>query len=309
VIVSKKKMLHDCGSIALCTLGAQNLGHLTDLGPKDVAHIERCTRLFVRSKDALLSYQDYALEEARLGVEDYRPLGFGVIGYAHWLAKLKLRWGTQESLDMTNKLFELISFNLIKASMELAKEIGPCKERTRYHDGWLPFDDSPLTLPKTLNWEWLRGELRKYGIRNATLMALMPSETSSQLANETNGVEPPKKLVTQKDSKDGTLPQLVPDFAKLKNHYETLWNVRASDYIMNLSVMQHYMDQAISANTSYDPAKLPKDPDSGKVLMSTFASDFVLAYNRGLKTLYYLNINDQSKIEEDDGCESGACAI
>lgn len=298
------------GRIALCTLGALNLGKLGDLTTeKEKNHIARCCELFVRSKDALLSYQDYPLEEARLAVQDYRPLGFGVIGFAHWLAKNRLKWGSEECLAKTNELFELISYNLIKTSIQLAKEFGACGKRTKYNDGWMPFDDSPVKMPKKLDWDTLREQAKIHGIRNATLMALMPSETSSQLANETNGVEPPKMLVTQKDSKDGTLPQLVPDFKRLQNHYETLWDVKSRDYIMTLSVMQPYVCQAISANTSYDPKNLPKDPENGKVLLSTFASDFVLAYKRGLKTLYYSNINDQSNGDEDAGCDSGACAI
>ena len=172
----------------------------------------------------------------------------------------------------------------------------------------MPFDDSPLSYPKLMPWDILRAEAKQYGIRNATLMAFMPSETSSSLANETNGVEPPKMLVTHKDSKDGTLPQLVPEYMKLNMYYQTLWEVKCEDYLKTIAVIQQYTDQAISANTSYDPKTLPKDPVTGKVLLSTFAKDLALAYKLGLKTLYYLNCNDQDTIEDDD-CASGACKI
>jgi ribonucleoside-diphosphate reductase alpha chain len=207
-------------------------------------------------------------------------------------------------------MMEHISYYLIKASIKLASEVGSCRKRTRYHDGWMPFDDSPLTLPKTLDWDSLREEAKKHGIRNATLMAFMPSETSSILSNETNGIEPPKSLVTSKGSKDGILNQLVPEYAALNHRYETLWDVKASDYIRTLAVFQHYMDQAISANTSYDPSKCPLTPD-GKIKISHLASDFLLAYKMGLKTLYYNNIRDDVDVEssEDVGCASGSCTI
>jgi ribonucleoside-diphosphate reductase alpha chain len=305
---------HTIGRIALCTLGALNLGKIGDLvDPKEhEALVLRC-RLAVRAKDALLTYQDYPMEEARLAVEDYRPLGIGVIGLAHWMAKNGLRWGEADMISKYNELIEFISYHLIEASVELAEELGPCKKRTKYTDGWMPWHDSKIVLPKKLDWDSLsKRAISAGGTRNATLMAGMPSETSSQLANETNGVEPPKSLITRKDSKDGTLPQVVPEYSKLSNRYETVWEVSSEKYLRTIAVQQHYYDQAISANTSYDPLKMPRDPESGKVLLSTFASDFILAYNLGFKTLYYSNVRRPEGLvdeSEDNGCESGACKI
>lgn len=300
---------HTIGRIALCTLGAINVGQLGDLTDKtEMDALARRCEMAVRAKDALLTYQDYPLEEARLGVEDYRPLGFGIIGFAHWLAKNGLRWGSPETIAKFNQLMEFISYHLIEASVKLAEEFGPCKKRTKYADGWMPWDDSKIVLPKTLDWDKLRKRaIAAGGTRNATLMAGMPSETSSQLANETNGREPPKELVTLKDSKDGTLPQLVPEYSKLNHRYETLWEVGVDEYLETIAVEQHYYDQAISANTSFNPAKLPKDPETGKVLLSTFARIFMKAYNLGFKTLYYSNVNSRDVAE--DGCESGACSV
>lgn len=298
---------HTQGRIALCTLGAINVGKVDLATDKGRAKLARHIEIAVRAKDALLSYQDYPMEEARLAVEDYRPLGFGYIGFAHWLARNKLRWGSDETIERVNELAEFISFHLIKTSIQLAKEFGACKLRTRYCEGWMPWDASSLTFEKRMPWDELRADARIYGIRNATLSAFMPSETSSALSNETNGIEPPKKLVTNKDSKDGTLPQLVPEYAKLNHTYETVWNVKCEDYLKTLAPIQHYTDQAISANTSYDPKAIPRDPTTGQVLLSTFAKDLSLAYKLGYKTLYYSNVNDQETIEED--CESGACKI
>ncbi len=295
-------------SIGLCTLGAINVGKIDIDTARGRARAAKAIEMAVRAKDALLSYQDYPLEAARRNVEDYRPLGFGYIGFAHWLAKNRLIWGAQATLDKVNSLVEFTSYHLIKTSVQLAKEFGSCRKRTRYHDGWMPFDDSPLSLPKTLDWDSLRAEAKRYGIRNAVLMAFMPSETSSQLANETNGIEPPKNLVSVKDSKDGSPSQVVPEIQKLAMYYETVWDVKCEDYLRTLAIIQHYTDQAISTNTSYDPKALAKDPATGKVLLSTFAKDFALAYKLGLKTLYYLVVNDKDA-EESDDCASGACKI
>ena len=296
------------GEIALCTLGAINVGRVGDIdSPRVQAEIARLCEIAVRAKDALLSYQDYPMPESERSVNRFRPLGFGVIGFAHWLARNNLRWGTEECLERVNKLQELIAHSLISASCKLAEEFGPC-ETTRYHSGWLPWDDSPVKMTKHLDWEPLRERLRTYGIRNATLMAQMPSETSSILSNETNGIEPPKNLVTAKSSADGVLPQLVPEYAKLKDQYQTLWSVRCEDYIRTIAVLQQYTDQAISANTSYDPATCPVDPETGKLPLSHLAKDVVLAYKLGLKTLYYCIVNDERRIVDDD-CSSGACKI
>ena len=300
------------GLISLCTLGAINVGRVGSLDSERTRNkLARICELIVRAKDALLSYQDYPLEEARRGVESYRPLGIGFIGFSHWLAKNRLTWGSEETLVQVNRLMEFISYHLIKTSIDLAEEFGPCQVETKYSDGWMPFDDSKIQLPKTLDWDLLRNRARKFGIRNATLTAFMPSETSSVLANETNGLEPPRKLVTNKGSKDGSLPQVVPEISKLRNHYQTLWDVKAEDYIRTIAVLQHYNDQAISANTSYDPNRYPKD-ENGKFPMSVIAKDFALAYKLGLKTLYYHQPYDQIRDEEPEeanGCDSGACAI
>jgi len=303
---------HSVGRIALCTLGAINLGKvdITTQAGRDT--LRRICRNAVRAKDALLSYQDYPLEEAQNAVLDYRPLGIGIIGFAHWLARNNLLWGAADTLVHVNDLYEHISFYLIEASIELAEELGPCRKRTKYADGWMPWDDSKLVLPKTLPWDALRKRaVHAGGTRNATLMAGMPSETSSQLANETNGCEPPKSLITSKDSKDGTLPQVVPEFAKYNHRYELVWDVSPENYLRTIAVQQHYYDQAISANTSFDPSKMKRDPESGKVLMSNFASIFMLAYNLGFKTLYYSNIRRPDGIEEEveDDCAGGACKI
>lgn len=295
------------GRIPLCTLAANNMGKYNLLDTQEERdRLRKNCRLLVRGLDELLSYQGYPRTEAHLAVLDYRPLGIGVIGFAHWLAKNFLRWEDERTLEMVDKFMEHMSFYLIEASMELAKEKGPCLERTRFHDGHLPMDSSPLPPAKLhCDWEKLRADLRKYGIRNATLTAFMPSETSSQVSNETNGVEPPRSLVTAKGSKNGAPTQVVPEIDKLGHVYQTAWEVKTEDYLKVMARFQRWICQSISANTTYNPASYPNG-----LSLKDVGEDLLLAHSLGIKTLYYNNCNDSyTETTSDSGCESGACKL
>ena len=203
--------------------------------------------------------------------------------------------------------------------MNLAKEYGPCLafNETTYAKGILPIDtykdslDAICQEPLHLDWETLRAEILEHGLRNSTLTALMPSETSSQISNATNGIEPPRGLVTVKASKDGILKQVVPEYERLKGKYELLWNMPSNDgYLQLVGIMQKFVDQSISANTNYDPARF----EGGRVPMKQLLKDLLTAYKYGVKTLYYHNTRDGSSDEAQldgaaDDCESGACKI
>lgn len=295
------------GRIALCSLSAINWGKFGDLSTeKEQKHFSKVCEMSVRGLDSLLSYQKYPRKEAELSTMEYRPLGIGLIGLSHWMTKNNLIWGKEDSLEKINNMMESMAFYLTKASILLAKEQGPCKKRTKYSDGWMPMDDSPIKMKTNHNWNEQRELAKQYGIRNATLMALMPSETSSQLANETNGIEPPASLLSIKESKDGELPQLVPEYNKLNHAYQKLWDIPASEYLKTVAVLQRYIDQSMSSNTSYDPNKF----DNGVIPMSVLAKDLLNAYKLGIKTLYYNKIRDQlDENGEDDGCSDGACKI
>ncbi|MDO4695996.1 MAG: class 1a ribonucleoside-diphosphate reductase subunit alpha [Neisseria sp.] len=301
------------GEIALCTLSAVNLGALDNLN-----ELEELADLVVRALDALLDYQDYPVQAAKNATMNRRTLGVGVINFAYYLAKNGVRYSDDSALGLTHRTFEALQYYLLKASVNLAKEYGACPlfTETTYAKGVLPIDtykkdlDSICSEPLHLNWEGLRAEIVRYGLRNSTLTALMPSETSSQIANATNGIEPPRGLVTVKASKDGILKQVVPEFDTLRNQYETLWQMPNNDgYIKLVGIMQKFVDQAISANTSYDPAKF----EGNKVPMKQLLKDLLTAYKFGLKTLYYHNTRDgaddtQTDLQ-DDGCAGGACKI
>lgn len=301
------------GEIALCTLSAFNLGALNSLD-----ELEGLADLTVRALDALLDYQGYPVEAARTSTMGRRSLGIGVINYAYYLAKNGVRYSDGSALGLTHRTFEAMQYYLLKASVNLAKEYGACTlfKQTVYSQGKLPIDtykkdlDAVCNEPLHYDWESLRADIVKYGLRNSTLTALMPSETSSQIANATNGIEPPRGLVTVKASKDGILKQVVPEFETLKNAYETLWQLPGNEgYLKLVGVMQKFVDQAISANTAYDPGKF----EGGKVSMKQMLKDLLTAYKYGVKTLYYHNTRDgaddtQADIQ-DDGCAGGACKI
>ncbi|MCL1114784.1 MULTISPECIES: class 1a ribonucleoside-diphosphate reductase subunit alpha [Shewanella] len=306
------------GEIALCTLSALNLGAIQDL-----SELEPLADLAVRALDNLLDYQDYPIKSAKLGSMNRRTLGIGVINFANYLAKNGKKYSDGSANNLTHKTFEAIQFYLLKASMNLAKEQGACPlfNETTYSQGILPIDtykrdlDKICDEPLHMDWETLRSDIKQYGLRNSTLSALMPSETSSQISNATNGIEPPRGLISVKASKDGQLKQVVPDFDLLKDKYELLWNMPNNDgYIQLVGIMQKFVDQAISANTNYDPSRF----EGGRVPMQTLLKDLLSVYKLGVKTLYYHNTRDGAKDqfddlvaveEEDDGCAGGACKI
>ena len=300
------------GEIALCTLSAVNLGKV-----ENVSDIEEPAELIVRALDALLDYQDYPVKAAQNGSMRRRTLGVGVINYAYYLAKNGVRYSDDSALGLTHQTFEALQFYLLKASNKLAKEQGACPafNETTYSQGILPIDTYKADLDKIcqeplhLDWETLRGEITEHGLRNSTLTALMPSETSSQIANATNGIEPPRGLVSIKASKDGILKQVVPEINKLKNQYELLWQMPNNDgYLKLVAVMQKFVDQSISANTNYDPVRY----EGGRVPMKILLKDLLNAYKMGVKTLYYHNTRDganDAQADMEDDCAGGACKI
>lgn len=304
------KHIHDEeGEIALCTLAAFNLGVITE------DELPELSDLIVRALDNLLDYQDYPIAAAKKASMYRRTLGIGTINYAYALAKRGLKYSDGSALHYTHSIFEAIQYNLLNASANVAMEKGACPgyHETTYAKGLLPIDtykesvDTYANFTYSCDWDTLRQKIKKYGLRNSTLTAIMPSETSSQISNSTNGIEPPRGYVSVKQSKDGILKQVVPELTTLRNNYELLWNIPDNSGYLNLvGVMQKFVDQAISANTNYDPAKFP----SGKVPMQVLIKDLLTAYKNGAKTLYYHNTRDGSGTDvQDSGCDSGACKI
>lgn len=281
----------DDGEIATCTLSAVNLGNI-----RSMDDFKKPCELAVRGLDALLSYQNYPVLAAQMGTHKRRPLGVGLINFAYWLAKNDTNY-TDPNLELIDEMAEAWSYYLIKASADLAIEQGACPglEETKYSQGILPIDtrkkeiDELVPHRERMPWDELREQLKETGIRNSTLMALMPAETSAQISNSTNGIEPPRALVSIKASKHGVLKQVVPGIHRLKNKYELLWDQESPEgYIKIVSVLQKYIDQAISVNTSYNPIFFEDE----KIPMSVMMKHLILFYRLGGKNLYYFNTFD-----------------
>ena len=298
------------GEIALCTLSAINLGKIDKLGD-----MERPLELIVRALDELLDYQDYPVKAAEVWGLARRSLGVGVINYAYYLAKNGAKYGDEKGLELTHETFEAFQYYLLKASNKLAKEVGKCKafDQTTYSQGILPIDTYKKDLDQVCNtkllydWENLRKEIKEHGLRNSTLSAIAPTETSSQVSNATNGIEPPRDFISVKASKDGILKQVVPEYERLKDNYQLLWSIKDNKSILNsVAVMQKFVDQTISTNTNYDP----KNYDGEKVPMKLLLSDLLYAYKMGIKTFYYHNTRDgASDKQEDIEDECTSCKI
>ena len=287
------------GEIALCILSAINVGSMSN----DLKEMPELCDLAVRALDEVIDYQNYPVAAAEISTKARRSLGIGYIGLAHFLAKNKVKYGDDEALKLVHRLTEHFQYNLLATSVQLAKEKGSCDywSQTKYFGGQLPIDHykkdvDELVKPEyECDWESLREEVTKHGVRNSTLTAQMPSESSSVVSNETNGIEPPRDYMSIKKSKKGPLKQIVPGYPFLKNFYTLLWDMPNNDgYIKVVAVMQKFFDQAISGNWSYNP----ENYENGEVPLSEMAKDMLNSYKYGWKTVYYQNTYDSKKEDE-----------
>ena len=291
----------ETGEIALCILSAINVGKI-----RDVEDLEVLCDLSVRSLDELIDFQGYPVRAAENATRARRSLGIGYIGLAHYLAKHGEHYDDKGAWKLVHDLTEAFQYYLIKSSVNLAKEKGACEysSRTKYGHGILPIDtykkDVDEIVPNNLKYDWesLRSLVLEHGIRNSTLSAQMPSESSSVVSNATNGIEPPRGYLSIKKSKKGPLKQIVPSYGTLKNNYTLLWDMKSNEgYINVVSVMQKFFDQAISGNWSYNPEHY----ENNEVPVSVMANDFLTTYKYGWKTSYYQNTYDvkTDEVEEE----------
>jgi ribonucleoside-diphosphate reductase alpha chain len=283
----------DTGRIALCTLGSINWGAFKN--PQDM---RKACRILVRSLSNLLSYQDFLSIQSKLANLDFEPLGVGITNLAYWHARKGFKYSQPDALAEVKRWIEHQAYYLTETSVELAKERGPCllSSRTYYGRGVFPWERrnegvnelTDFTPSVNLDWETLRQNLLQYGIRNATLMAIAPVESSSVVLNSTNGIEMPMELISVKESKAGSFVQVVPEYKRLKNRYQLMWDQKdCVDYLKTAAVLAAYIDQSISTNTYYNPAYFPE----GKVPGTLIAKNLMLASKWGLKSIYYSLIN------------------
>jgi ribonucleoside-diphosphate reductase alpha chain len=283
--------------IALCILSAVNVGKI-----KHLDDLEELCDLSVRALDELIDYQNYPVKAAEISTKARRSLGVGYIGLAHFFAKHQIKYSDNAALHLVHSLTEAFQYYLLKSSNQLAKEKGACSlfANTKYADGILPIDtykkDVDELVPHHLHYDWesLRASILEHGLRNSTLSAQMPSESSSVVSNATNGIEPPRGYLSIKKSKKGPLKQIVPQYNTFKHNYTLLWDMPDNTgYINIVAVIQKYFDQAISGNWSYNPENYPDN----EVPVSVMAQDLLNTYKYGWKTSYYQNTYD---IKTDD---------
>jgi ribonucleoside-diphosphate reductase alpha chain len=314
--------------IALCTLSNINLGKITDTStPGLYKFMKKYTSLANRALDAILEYQEYPLRAAEYSNKKRRPLGIGVINYAYYLAKNGAKFSDDSGIELTDRTFEAFQYALIESSVQLAREFGPCEffGDTKYAAGIMPVDRYKKTVDEfnphvqRLDWDKLRNDVVSIGMRNSCLSAIPPAETSAQISNSTNGIEPVLELITIKESKDGLLKQIVPEVNKLKNVYELRYDMPdCLGYLRLVAVMQKWIDQSISANTHNNPEfyrnhEEIKPEDQGKIPMSIKLRDILLAHRWGVKTLYYDNtkdgMTDEQAVENKDNDCGDACKV
>ena len=290
---SFKRLDDEEGRIALCTLGSINWGAFRN--PEDM---RRACRILHRSLNNILDYQDFLSIQSKLSNDEIRPLGIGITNLAYWHAKRGYKYGERDALNDVKSWMEHQSYYLTEASVELAKERGPCfdSHKTRYGQGVFPWElrangvNELADFTPELDWETLRTNMKEYGVRNATQMAVAPVESSSVVINSTNGIEMPMSLISTKESKAGSLTQVVPEYAKLKNKYQLMWEqTDCAAYLKTAAVIAAYVDQSISTNTFYNPAHWA----DRKVPTTLIAKNLMQAQIWGLKTFYYSLINKQ----------------
>jgi ribonucleoside-diphosphate reductase alpha chain len=295
-----KRLDDPTGRIALCTLGSMNWGAFRN--PEDM---RRACRILLRSLNNILDYQDFLSIQSKLSNEEIRPIGIGVTNLAYWHAKRGYNYGESEALQDVKSWAEHQTYYLMEANVELAKERGKCidSDKTRYGHGIFPWElrakgvNELADFNPELDWEPLRNEMKTYGVRNATVGAIAPVESSSVAINSTNGIALPMSLISVKESKAGSFIQVVPEYQKLKNKYQLMWEqTDCVGYLMTSAVLAAYMDQSISTDTFYNPAHFP----DRKVPTTLIAKNLMLAHKWGIKTLYYSLINKKGSKEDED---------
>lgn len=289
--IVKKETVDSGGRVALCTLGSINWGAF-----RNPTEMRKACRILVRSLSNLLGYQDFLSVQSKLANSDFEPLGIGITNLAYWHARRNLKYGQPDALAEVRRFMEHQAYYLTEMSVELAAERGACGQvaHTSYGRGVFPWElraagSNELTdFTPSLDWEPLRERMRQHGVRNGLLMAIAPVESSSVVLNSTNGIEMPMELISVKESKAGSFVQVVPDYRRLKNRYQLMWEQDdCVSYLKTAAVLAAYVDQSISTNTFYNPAHFA----GGKVPITLVAKNLMLYNHWGGKSVYYSLIN------------------
>ena len=276
------------GDFVVCNLASLSLGHLPLENESELTDV---VRTVVRALDNVIDINFYPLPYAQITNQRYRSLGLGVSGYHHALAVRGIKWESQEHLDFVDKVFETINRAAVEASSDIAKQ----KESYKYFEGsdWQTgeyFTKRGYTSPE---WNALAAKVKEQGMRNAYLLAIAPTSSTSIIAGTTAGTDPVMQRFFLEEKKGAMLPRVAPELSdrtfwvyKSAYHIDQQWTVRAA------GVRQRHIDQAQSQNLYI----------TNDFSMRQLLELYLLAWRSGVKTIYYV----RSKSLEVEECESCA---
>lgn len=276
------------GDFVVCNLASLSLGHLP---LENTAEMEDKIATVVRALDNVIDLNLYPVPYAQISNQRYRSIGLGVSGYHHALALRGIRWESEEHLAFADRLFEQINFAAIQASTRLAREKGryACFEGSDWQTGAY-FEKRGYQSER---WQHLAAEVAEQGMRNAYLLAIAPTSSTSIIAGTTAGIDPVMKRFFLEEKKGAMLPRVAPALSdktwwiyKDAHLINQTWSVRAA------GVRQHHIDQAQSLNLYI----------TNEFTMRQLLNLYILAWESGVKTIYYV----RSKSLEVAECESCA---
>ena len=315
-----KNFVINFGEIFSCILGGLNIGILPLDKEKRIKKVKKLMDILVRFLDEMIDNQDYAnIKTFEKFTKNRRALGISPGNMFYLLARAGLDYDSVEARNLMHEIMEEILYYGLEASCELAQKRGKCNyfADTKYSDGILPIDtynknvDTLHSQKLTLDWKSLREKIKKYGLRNSTILTAVPSSNSSRPANMISGINPPQSLEPTIEDNRLKIKSLLPDIEKYKDYYikHLAWNIDTIEYWKLVAVIQKFIDQAISLNEYVDYSKYPnKQLPYSEAVKRDF---FTIKY--GIKTLYYAKSKTQEdldmKIETEEGCSSGGCTL
>ena len=277
------------GEFVVCNLASLSLGRLP---LEDEEKMKEKVATVVRALDNVINLNFYPVPYAQLTNQRYRSIGLGISGYHHALAKRRIKWESEEHLEFMDKVFETINRAAILASSNLAKEKGSYQffEGSDWQTG-IYFDKRGYD---SAEWQDVRKTVALQGMRNAYLLAVAPTSSTSIIAGTTAGLDPIMKRFFLEEKKGSMLPRVAPELSD-----ETYWMYKSA-YLINQKwsvlasgVRQRHIDQAQSMNLYI----------TNDFTMRQILDLYLLAWKKGVKTIYYVR-SKSLEVEECESCSS-----
>jgi ribonucleotide reductase alpha subunit len=311
--LNEERPVNEDGSIpeiGLCSLSAVVARRTSEEEWEDVAYYAAL------SIDNVMDIMDYPFPALKYTAQARRNIGVGITDLAGLMAEKKLKYSSLEGKQFIHRLAEMHSFFMIKASVRLAKERGACEwiNKTKWKEGWLPIDTMNNNVYRVVkqglvqDWESLRKDTVKYGVRFSVTTNYMPNESSSIATNGTNSILPARSIKVVKTNGKKKTRFLAPNADTHSQYYELAYDIPTKDMIDVYSCFQCFTDQSISADEYLDFTK-------GDITGDMLLKSWMYMNTMGMKTRYYVNSKTNSgtptKVEEvqDVGCAGGGCSL